>query len=89
MSGSGRLNVPEVVLGVFDEALGLWRGLPYAEFADEEFASCRGCPTGRAACPCDRGTGGHLLELGHPEDVIGELETAIAVQPFRERLRAL
>ena len=30
-----------------------------------------------------------LLELGRPEDVIGELEAEIAVEPFRERLRAL
>ena len=30
-----------------------------------------------------------LLELGRPEEVIGELEAEIAVEPFRERLRAL
>jgi predicted ATPase/class 3 adenylate cyclase len=30
-----------------------------------------------------------LLELSRPEDVIGELEAQIAVEPFRERLRAL
>ena len=29
------------------------------------------------------------MELGRPEDVIGELEAQIAVEPFRERLRAL
>ena len=30
-----------------------------------------------------------LLELGRPAEVIGELEAQIAVEPFRERLRAL
>ena len=29
------------------------------------------------------------MELGRPEEVIGELEAEIAVEPFRERLRAL
>ena len=42
--------------------------------------------TGRAAHPCDRGTRRRcLLELGRPDEVIGELEAEIAVEPFRER----
>src|SRR5438876_1927077 len=36
--GLGSPEHPEVALGAFDEALGLWRGSPYAEFASEEFA---------------------------------------------------
>ena len=33
--GLGSSEQPEVALGAFDEALGLWRGSPYAEFASE------------------------------------------------------
>ena len=78
-----------VALGAFDEALGLWRGSPYAEFAHEEFAApevarlveLRTCAIEERAAA--------LLELDRPSEVIGELEAEIAVEPFRERLRAL
>jgi Bacterial transcriptional activator domain len=73
---------------VFDEALGLWRGLPYAEFAGEEFAAeVARLVELRARVIEERA--GALLELGRPEDVVDELEAQIAVEPFRERLRAL
>ena len=37
--GFGRRAVDGGSGRVFDEALGLWRGSPYAEFASEEFAA--------------------------------------------------
>ena len=88
-SGSGRLNEPEVALGAFDEALGLWRGSPYAEFASEEFAAAEVARLVELRARAIEERAAALLELGRPEDVIGELEAEIAVEPFRERLRAL
>jgi predicted ATPase/DNA-binding SARP family transcriptional activator len=80
---------PEVALGVFDEALRLWRGSPYAEFASEEFATAEVVRLVELRARAIEERAAALLELGRPEEVIGELEAEIAVEPFRERLRAL
>ena len=87
--GLGSSDRAEVALGVFDEALGLWRGLPYAEFASEEFATAEVARLVELHARAIEERAAALLELGRPEDVIGELEAQIAVEPFRERLRAL
>jgi predicted ATPase/DNA-binding SARP family transcriptional activator len=87
--GLGASERPEVALGVFDEALGLWRGLPYAEFVSEEFAGAEVARLVELRARAIEERAGALLELSRPEDVIGELEAQIAVEPFRERLRAL
>ena len=87
--GLGASERPEVALGVFDEALGLWRGSPYAEFASEEFATAEVARLVELRARAIEERSAALLELGRPEDVVGELEAQIAVEPFRERLRAL
>jgi DNA-binding SARP family transcriptional activator len=87
--GLGASQRPEVALGVFDEALGLWRGSPYAEFASEEFAPAEVARLVELRARAIEERAGALLELGRPEDVVGELEAQIALEPFRERLRAL
>ena len=87
--GLGSSERPEVALGVFDEALGLWRGSPYAEFASEEFATAEVARLVELRARAIEERAAALLELGRPEEVIGELEAEIAVEPFRERLRAL
>ena len=80
---------PEVALGVFDEALGLWRGSPYVEFASEEFATAEVARLVELRARAIEERAAALLELSRPEEVIGELEAEIAAEPFRERLRAL
>ena len=87
--GLGSGDRAEVALGVFDEALGLWRGSPYAEFASEEFAAAEVARLVELRARAIEERAAALLELSRPEDVIGELEAQIAVEPFRERLRAL
>ena len=74
---------------MFDEALGLWRGSPYAEFASEEFAAAEVARLVELRARAIEERSAALLELGRPEEVIGELEAEIAAEPFRERLRAL
>ena len=86
--GLGRLST-EVAVRAFDEALGLWRGSPYAEFASEEFAAAEVARLVELRGRAIEERAAALLELGRPEEVIGELEAQIAVEPFRERLRAL
>jgi predicted ATPase/DNA-binding SARP family transcriptional activator len=87
--GLGAVEEPEVALGVFDEALGLWRGSPYAEFASEEFAAAEVARLFELRARAIEERSAALLELGRPEEVIGELEAEITAEPFRERLRAL
>ncbi len=87
--GLGSSGRAEVALGVFDEALGLWRGPPYAEFASEGFATAEVARLVELRARAIEERAAALLELERPEDVIGELEAEIAVEPFRERLRAL
>ena len=67
----------------------MWRGSPYAEFASEEFAAAEVARLVELRARAIEERAAALLELGRPEDVIGELEAEIAVEPFRERLRAL
>ncbi len=87
--GLGSCDRPQVALDTFDEALGLWRGLPYAEFASEEFVAAEAARLVELRARVIEERAAALLALGRPEDVIGELEAQIAVEPFRERLRAL
>jgi predicted ATPase/class 3 adenylate cyclase len=87
--GLAALEQPEVAVSVFDESLGLWRGSPYVEFADEEFATAEVARLFEVRARAIEERSAALLELGRPEEVIGELEVEITVEPFRERLRAL
>ena len=88
-AGLGSSERAEVALAAFDEALALWRGAPYAEFAHEEFAAPEIARLVELRTRAIEERAAALLELGRPDEVIGELEAEIAVEPFRERLRAL
>ena len=88
-AGLGSPEHAEFALGMFDEALELWRGSPYQEFASEEFAATEVARLVELRARAIEERSAALLELGRPEEVIGELEAEIAVEPFRERLRAL
>ncbi len=76
---------PRRAVELLDEALALWRGPAYAEFADEDFARAE---AGRLAelrlvAAEDRIDG--LLALDRPDEAIGELEATVATHPLRER----
>jgi DNA-binding SARP family transcriptional activator/WD40 repeat protein len=73
---------------VFEEALGLWRGPAFAEFADLDFirgevARLDGL---RAVAVEDRVEVG--LAAGRHAELVGELEATVAAYPLRERPRA-
>jgi serine/threonine protein kinase/WD40 repeat protein len=72
-----------------DRAIDLWRGRPYAEFADEEWARAEVQRLDEVRLHalelrCDA-----LIELGRPERALEELDVLVAEQPYRERLRRL
>ena len=74
--------------GVLREALGLFRGRPLADFAYEAFAvaECARIEELRFQTLEDRVQAD--LELGRHTELVGELESLVAGQPLRERLRA-
>jgi len=82
---AGRVSRAATLL---EEALSLWRGPPLAELASDRFAA-------REIARLDELRVGALeelveakLALGRHAEVVGELESLIAEQPYRERLRA-
>jgi predicted ATPase/class 3 adenylate cyclase/DNA-binding winged helix-turn-helix (wHTH) protein len=80
---------PGLATPKFEEALALWRGCPYAEFADEEFASAEVARLAELRMCAVEEHAAALVELGRPAEVIGAVETEIALEPFRERLRGV
>ncbi|WP_433363151.1 BTAD domain-containing putative transcriptional regulator [Streptosporangium sp. CA-115845] len=77
---------PAESLTLLEEALRLWRDLPYGEFADELWAIAevnRLCELRLTAI--ERRTQA-LLALGRPQAVVHELESEIGEHPLRERL---
>jgi predicted ATPase/DNA-binding SARP family transcriptional activator len=83
-----RRGRPAEVLGLLDEAVGLWRGPAYAGFEDgiarSESLRLREL---RATAIEDRAAA--RLALGEGSGLVGELEAEVAEQPLRERLVAL
>ncbi|QTE01884.1 BTAD domain-containing putative transcriptional regulator [Streptomyces cyanogenus] len=80
---------PRARAALLTEALGLWRGPAYADFADEEFArAARECLAEQRLAVLEEraearlAAGDHLL-------LAGELAALVAEHPLRERLRAV
>ena len=72
----------------FDEALGLWRGSAWAEFADQEFARVEAArlESLRAMAMERRAEVG--LAAGRHAQLLADLEATVAAYPLRERPRA-
>jgi DNA-binding SARP family transcriptional activator/pimeloyl-ACP methyl ester carboxylesterase len=70
------------------EALELWRGPAFAEFAAEPFAAVEGARLEELRRGVLEERIRADLELGRAADVIPELEALVAEHPLRERLRA-
>jgi DNA-binding SARP family transcriptional activator len=84
-----RAAEPEERVGLLREALALWRGVPLADFAYDEFAQGEIGRLGELRLAAVEQRIDAELELGRHEDVIAELESLVAENPLRERLRAL
>ncbi|MFJ5830942.1 AfsR/SARP family transcriptional regulator [Streptomyces sp. NPDC093089] len=79
---------PRTRAALFAEALDLWRGPAYADFADEEFArpSAHRLAEERLAVIEEQAEA--RLEFGDPS-LLGETAALVADHPLRERLRAV
>jgi DNA-binding SARP family transcriptional activator len=85
---AARSRTPIDAAELLREALGLFRGRPLADFAYEPFAEteCARMDELRLQALEDRVQAD--LELGRHKELVGELDSLVAGQPLRERLRA-
>src|SRR2546423_3771593 len=72
---------------LLDEAFGLWRGAPLADVALEPVAVPDVARIDELRWAAIEGRIEARLLLGRHDELIGELEAAVAEQPLRERLR--
>lgn len=70
------------------EALAVWRGLAYADFADEEFARPAAARLAEQRLTALEEQADARLELGEHALVADELSDLVGLHPLRERLRA-
>ena len=79
---------PDKALALLDQALGLWRGAPYGEFRDEDFAVGDAVRLEELRLAAIEERIDARLALGRHEEEIGRLEALCAEHPLRERLRS-
>ncbi|MGJ6962818.1 BTAD domain-containing putative transcriptional regulator [Streptosporangium sp. G11] len=77
---------PAESLALLEEALRLWRGLPYGELTGELWAIAEVNRLHELRLTAIERRTQALLDLGRPQAVIHELESETGKHPFRERL---
>lgn len=83
-----RRDDPAAARDLLDEALGLWRGPAYGEFADE-FAHSESLRLAERRLVALEERVAARLALGEAGDLAGELEAAVTDHPLRERFTEL
>ena len=71
-----------------DEALALWRGPAFVEFAFDEFARAEAARLDELRLVAIEERVDVKLALGDHDELVAELESLVSVHPFRERLWA-
>jgi predicted ATPase/DNA-binding SARP family transcriptional activator len=79
---------PRAALARFDDALALWRGPAYAEFADAEFARAEAARLEELRLAATEERFDAELALGRHADLVGAIEAYADEHPLRERPRA-
>jgi predicted ATPase/DNA-binding SARP family transcriptional activator len=77
-------QAPTGALILLEEALGLWRGPAYAEFA-ETFARGEALRLQELRLAAREDRAALLVRLGHPAEATAALEAIVAGEPWRER----
>lgn len=72
---------------LLDEALGLWGGRPYDEFADEAWAQAEVMRLSEVRAGAVERRFAALLDAGRHTEVVGPLQEAVATEPWREARR--
>ena len=79
---------PAVAVGLLNDGLGLWRGEPLAEFADQAFAAAELSRLKELRLAALEARIDADLALGREAAIIGDLESLVNANPYRERFRA-
>ncbi|MER7078808.1 Predicted ATPase [Saccharopolyspora kobensis] len=80
---------PSARRALLDDALALWRGPAFADFADEPFVQAARQRLAEEHLDALEESAAARLELGEHAALAGELGELVAANPLRERLRAL
>lgn len=83
-----RSDDPVTTVRLLDDALALWRGPPYAEFADG-FAHVEALRLEEQRLIAVEERAAAKLALGDSADVVGELQAVVDSEPLRERALSL
>ncbi|MEV0534886.1 BTAD domain-containing putative transcriptional regulator [Kitasatospora sp. NPDC050463] len=86
---AGTVRDPRARAALLTEALGLWRGPAYADFADEEFVRAAACRLAEQRLSVLEDQAEARLLAGDHTLLAGELADLVARHPLRERLRAV
>ncbi|TMR17987.1 tetratricopeptide repeat protein, partial [Nonomuraea turkmeniaca] len=89
LANARRADDPRGRAALLREALELWRGGAYAEFADEPFAQAAVARLEERRLAAVEELAEARLELGEPALVAADLGELVAAHPLRERLRAV
>jgi predicted ATPase/DNA-binding SARP family transcriptional activator len=79
---------PRARAGLLSDALALWRGPPFADFADEPFALTAAARLTEERLAALEDHADARLALGEHTELVAELAELLAAHPLRERLRA-
>ncbi|KAB8181545.1 AAA family ATPase [Nonomuraea phyllanthi] len=88
-SGAQQSRDPRVKAAILSEALALWRGPPFADFANDGFVQSAIARLEEARLAAVEAQAEARLELGEHSLLVGELGDLVTRYPLRERLRAI
>jgi predicted ATPase/DNA-binding SARP family transcriptional activator len=72
----------------YDDALALWRGIPYEDFADRAWARAESAALVELRASALEERMSRRLEAGDGASLVPDLVALVAAQPLRERMRA-
>jgi predicted ATPase/DNA-binding SARP family transcriptional activator len=87
LAAAARRSPPKEAVGLLDEALGLWRGRAYGEFADVDVARFEAIRLEQARLGAFEAWTAALLECGRVGEALPALEAFVAEHPLREESR--
>ncbi len=85
---------PEGAIGLYDDALALWRGSAYAEVVDHDVVRAEAVRLEELRVTAAQERASLLLRVRRPDDAVASMDELMVSQPFREepvaiRMRAL
>jgi DNA-binding SARP family transcriptional activator/tRNA A-37 threonylcarbamoyl transferase component Bud32/WD40 repeat protein len=87
--GEAEGSVPDRAVGLYDEALALWRGDPFGEYADEWWALSESSRLQERRFSAGMGRAVARMTMGHHDRAVPDLQRLTAERPLDERPVAL